>query len=391
VPSRLRLLTLGHSYVIGINRRLAHEMAKTGAAKWEVVCVAPRKYRADYGWAHFEPLPDEACRAVGVSAFGTRSPHLFAYGSDLRRLLAERWDAVYAWEEPYVVAGAEAAALAPRDSAFAFYTFQNIRKAYPPPFSWLERFTLARADGWVYSGHSVRAVQEHAPGYRDRPAALGPLGVDVQLFRPDAEAGRRVRTELGWSEQGPPVIGYVGRFVQEKGLGLLLRALDGLATPWRALFLGGGALEPELRRFATQQGDRVRIVSAPHDRVPAYMNAIDVLCAPSQTAKHWREQFGRMAIEAFACGVPVVASDSGEIPFVVGDAGVIVAEHDEAGFRDALAALLEDPARRRELGERGLARAHSLYSWPCVARAHLDFIESLVERRASSRRRDALV
>jgi glycosyltransferase involved in cell wall biosynthesis len=234
----------------------------------------------------------------------------------------------------------------------------------------------------------VRAVQEQAPGYRERPSALGPLGVDVELFRPDPQAGQRVRAELGWSEPGPPVIGYVGRFVEEKGLRLLLRALEGLRPAWRALFLGGGALEPELRRFAAAQGDRVRIVSAAHDRVPAYMNAIDVLCAPSQTASHWREQFGRMAIEAFACGVPVVASDSGEIPYVVGDAGLVIGESDEVGFRAALAGLLEDPARRRELGARGLSRARDVYAWPHVARAHLDFIESLVDRRRASAGRD---
>jgi glycosyltransferase involved in cell wall biosynthesis len=121
------------------------------------------------------------------------------------------------------------------------------------------------------------------------------------------------------------------------------------------------------------------------------MNAIDVLCAPSQTASHWREQFGRMAIEAFACGVPVVASDSGEIPYVVGDAGLVVGEHDAAGFRAALADLLENPARRRELRERGLARAHDVYAWPRVARAHLEFIESLLDLRVGSAGRDARI
>ena len=359
-------------------------MAKVGAASWDVVCAAPRTYHADYGLARFSPLAGEPCRALGVTAFGTRSPHLFAYGADLRRLLAERWDAVYAWEEPYVVAGAEIAALSSRQSVFAFYTFQNIRKRYPPPFSWLERYTLARADGWVYSGHSVRAVQERTPGYRDRPSALGPLGVDLELFRPDAGARASVLTELGWDDTGPPVIGYVGRFVEEKGLRLLLRALTDLRPAWRALFLGAGPLEPELRRFAAARADRVRIVRAAHDRVPAYMNAIDLLCAPSQTAAHWREQFGRMAIEAFACGVPVVASDSGEIPHVVADAGLVIREDDTAGFGAALAELLESPARRRELRERGLARAHDVYAWPRVARAHLDFIESLRDRRAGS-------
>jgi glycosyltransferase involved in cell wall biosynthesis len=65
----------------------------------------------------------------------------------------------------------------------------------------------------------------------------------------------------------------------------------------------------------------VRIVKVAHDEVPAYLNAMDLLCAPSLTTPSWREQLGRMVVEALACGVPVISSDSGELPFVVADAG----------------------------------------------------------------------
>jgi glycosyltransferase involved in cell wall biosynthesis len=383
LTTRRRLLTVGHSYVIGVNRRLAHEMARAGGASWEVVCAAPKRYRADLGWAEFAPLPDEPCRALGVSAHATRSPHLFGYGSELRALMRERWDAVYAWEEPYVVAGAQLAAWAPRRAAFGFLTFQNIRKWYPPPFSWLERYTLARSDGWLYSGHSVYDVQRNAPGYRERVGRLGPLGVDLEMFRPDPEAGRRVRDSLGWSHDGPPVLGFIGRFVPEKGLGFLMRVLERVKSPWRMLFLGGGPLESELQRFARSHPQRVRIVSAAHDRVPDYVNAMDVLCAPSETARHWREQFGRMLIEAFACGVAVVGSDSGEIPHVIGEAGIVAREGDERAWVEALGTLLDDASRRRDLAQKGLDRARTVYAWPIVARGHLGFFEELAERRAS--------
>jgi glycosyltransferase involved in cell wall biosynthesis len=367
--------------VIGVNRRLAHEMARVGRAEWEVTCVAPQKYRADLGWARFEALPDEAARSLGVRAYGTRSPHLFGYGSKLYGLLHHGWDAVFAWEEPYVVSGAQIAAYTPRSAVFTFLTFQNIRKRYPPPFSWFERYTLERSDGWFYSGHSVFDVQKNTPGYRDRPGRLGPLGVDLELFRPDPEARRRVREALGWSDEGPPVIGFVGRFVPEKGLGFLMRVLDRLRAPWRVLFLGGGALETEIRAWARGREERVRVVSAPHDQVPKYVNAFDLLCAPSETARHWREQFGRMLIEAFACAVPVIGSDSGEIPHVIGEAGIVAREGDETGWISALERLLTQPDERRELGARGLDRATKVYAWPAVARGYLDFFEELLERR----------
>jgi glycosyltransferase involved in cell wall biosynthesis len=118
----------------------------------------------------------------------------------------------------------------------------------------------------------------------------------------------------------------------------------------------------------------------PHDDVPAWLSAMDVLSAPSWTTKRWREQFGRMLVEAMACGVTVVASNSGEMPFVVGDAGVIVTEGDDAAWANAIERLVADPGERRALAARGLARARARYAWPLVARQHLAFFDEVLER-----------
>ena len=71
--------------------------------------------------------------------------------------------------------------------------------------------------------------------------------------------------------------------------------------------------------------------------MPDYLNAMDMMCAPSETAPNWREVFGRMIVEAFACGVPIIASNSGEIPRVVADAGRIVSEHSPDELAEAIA------------------------------------------------------
>ena len=359
-------------------------MARVGADEWDVHCVAPRKYRADLAWEHFQRAPDEPCETSAVSAYGTRIPHLFAYGWELRELMRQRWDAIYSWEEPYIVAGAEIARFAPASAVFTFLTLQNIRKRYPPPFSWFERSTLERADGWFYCGHSIHRAQADKPGYAERPSRLGPLGVDTELFRPDPAARRRAREALGWSDAGPPVIGFVGRFVPEKGIRVLMSALERVSEPWRILFLGGGVMEREIRRWASEgREDRVRIATLRHAEVPAYLNAVDLLCAPSETTARWAEQFGRMLVEAFACGIPVIGSDSGEIPHVVGDAGLIAREKDVAAWAGAVSQLLGDPVRMRELGQRGLERARREYAWPVVARAYLDFFDELGAKRTS--------
>jgi glycosyltransferase involved in cell wall biosynthesis len=120
------------------------------------------------------------------------------------------------------------------------------------------------------------------------------------------------------------------------------------------------------------------VADAAHSDVPKYLNAVDVLCAPSQTTERWREQFGRMLTEAFASGVAVVASRSGEIPHVVADAGVLLAERDLDGWTAAIDLLARDEGRRAELGRRGRARAESTFAWPVVARQHLDFFNELL-------------
>jgi glycosyltransferase involved in cell wall biosynthesis len=81
-----------------------------------------------------------------------------------------------------------------------------------------------------------------------------------------------------------------------------------------------------------------------------------------------------------ACGVPVVASDSGEIPYVVQDAGVVIPEADIARWIETIDCLVIDGAARAQLAARGLARARSEFSWSVVARRHLDFFEEVLAR-----------
>ena len=377
----LRLLTLGHSYVVGTNRALARAMARAGAGEWEVTSAAPASFPGDLGPIRLQPLPGERVEPLPVR--GPGRIHTMTYGGALRALLRRGWDVVHCWEEPFVLAGAQVAGWTPPEARLVFATFQNLPKRYPPPFRWTERFAMGRADGWIAFGRTVEDALRGRPGYAARPHRVIAPGVDADLFRPDADARAAVRAELGWTEEGPPVVGYLGRFVPEKGLETLMRALDAAAEPWRALLVGGGAMEGALRAWAARHGDRVRIVTGvAHGDVPRHLAAMDLLCAPSRTTPRWREQLGRMLTEAMACGVPVLGSDSGEIPHVVGGAGVIAPEDDAAAWTRAIDALLADPARRAELAARGRARIEAEFALPVVARRHLDFFRALADGSA---------
>ncbi len=374
-----RLLTIGHSYSVALNRRLAHELALVGRNRWEVTVAGPAFFQGDLRPIIMTPDPTEPCRVVPIKARSTGRVHIMTYNGQLRSLMQEGWDIVHAWEEPFILAGGQIAWQRPRSSRLVFATFQNLDKRYPPPFSWIERYSLNQASGWIAFGRLVAETLQDRHGYQGLPSRLIPPGVDVNYFHPDDERRREMVLRLGWNESGPPVIGYLGRLVPEKGLPLLMDVLDALRTPWRALFVGTGPLEQKLRGWMAKHGDRVRLLTdVTHDGVPVVLNACNLLVAPSQTTPTWKEQLGRMLLEAFACGVPVIASDSGEIPHVVGDAGRIVPEADRNGWEHAICELLESPALRADLAQRGRERAEQFFAWPVVARQHLAFFDELL-------------
>jgi glycosyltransferase involved in cell wall biosynthesis len=384
IRGRRRLLTIGHSYCVAVNRRLAHEMAREGGKDWEVTAVAPEFFHGDLRPIHTERAPSELCHLETVPAFLSSRIHFFFYGRKLHEILSRPWDLVHCWEEPYIVAGGQIAWWTPRATPLVFWTGQTIQKNYPPPFSAIERYCVSRCAGWTARGENgVAALLPR--GYDRKPHRVMPLGVDLELFHPDTRAGEYVRAQLGWPSTGAPVVGFMGRFVEEKGIRTLTTALDRVESDWRALFVGGGPLEGFIREWSARYGERVRIVTGiPHDRVPEYLNAMDLMCAPSETAANWREVFGRMIVEAFACGVPVIASNSGEIPRVIADAGRIVNEHAPDELADAIREMLENPALRNDFAARGLERVRSTYTWSIVARRHLDFFEELLQPGAPS-------
>jgi len=364
-----------------MNRRVLEAISREGGKKWEVVAVTPGSYHADFRWMRADPAsPDAHFRLETVPVVFSRSPHLFLYGARLRGLLRSKFDIVHAWEEPYVLAAAQIAAWTPASSALVFSSFQNIGKNYPPPFRQLQTFAVRRSSGIIAWSETVsEALSSRAP-YKDRPMRVITPGVDLERFSPRAGERIRAREELGWEER-VPVVGYLGRFVEEKGLPMLMQALDRLRAPWRALFVGAGPLEPQLRRWAQPYEERVRLLTTvKHDEVPRYLNAMDVLVAPSQTRTNWREQFGRMIVEAFATGVAVIGSSSGEIPRTIGDAGIVVEEKDLEGWVNAIERLISDDNLREGYARKGLARARTQFDFSMIARKHLDFFDTVARQ-----------
>jgi glycosyltransferase involved in cell wall biosynthesis len=306
---------------------------------------------------------------------------------DLPAILAAfRPHVIDLWEEPWGAVSAHAIRVNQLMSSPAKViseTEQNIEKKLPWPFEGWRAFTLKHADHLV--GRSSEAVEvAHLKGYSGLSTVV-PNGVDVETFTPlpDREALRAERSLSGF------VVGYVGRFVEEKGVLDFVDALASCDTSVNAVFIGSGPLAEAIASRASEKGvaGRVRLVPQLGDpaELAKWMNAIDVLALPSRTTARWKEQFGRVLAEAGACGRPVIGTNSGAIPDVIGDAGIVVPEREPAALATAIESLRVSPARVELLGQLGRRRAVDRYSWAAVARAMHGIYASLAPDAANAR------
>ncbi len=298
--------------------------------------------------------------------------HLYYYPTLRQRLAQFRPDIVHIDEEPYNLA----TWLAMRQSRAAgaktlFFTWQNLERRYPPPFNWLERQVLEGVDYAIMGNQEATRVWQ-AKGYRGPQRVIPQFGVDPELYSPPParDPGRTF------------IIGSANRrLVPEKGVDLLLRAAAGLPGVWRLHVAGEGPALPELRGLADELGIAGRVHFdgvIPSDRVAAYLRDLDVLALTSRTLPNWKEQFGRVLVEAMACGAVVVGTRSGEIPHVIGNAGLIVPEEDVDALRQGLLQLMQDDALRLDLARRGRQRVLEQFTQAQIAAATVDVYRSML-------------
>jgi glycosyltransferase involved in cell wall biosynthesis len=356
----VRVLIVSKILVVAAYRRKLDAIAARPEIEHLSVIIPPEWQEPGGRTVGLEPSPDAPAYDMRVEPIWFNgSYHLFLWPR-LGHLLREvRPDLVHIDEEPYNLATAHGTWLAERLGVPSlFFTWQNLLRRYPPPFSWFER-SVFRHSAYAIAGSSEALQVLRAKGYAGGGCVIPQFGVDPDLFSPTARP-----------PDGPPVIGYISRLVEEKGLLVLLEALAGLAGEWRLHVIGSGPLEPKARRRAAKLGLGERITwerGVPSTLVPERLRTFTLLVQPSLTRRHWKEQFGRAVVEAMACGVPVVGSTSAEIPHVIGEAGLVVPEGDPLMLREAVARLLADRPLRDELARRGRARALRCYTHEHIA------------------------
>jgi glycosyltransferase involved in cell wall biosynthesis len=362
---RLRVLRVYHSGVVAAWRQRDRQLNSLGA---EVTLISPARWNEGGTVVHLDAGGDTFVRRTRTLG---RHPYRFLYEplALWRVLRRERFDLIDVHEEPASLAAAEVqliAWLAGHRSPFCLYSAENVAKRYPPPFRWLERIALRRAAAVHTCNDGAEAILR-GKGFDGMIRNLG-LGVDIERFAPArTDGGRRLR------------VGYVGRLEAHKGVAVLVDAVARVA-PCSLEIVGDGPQRTEIAQQINNLGlgPRVRMTGfVPHHQLPEVYRRFDVIAVPSVDRRGSVEQFGRSAVEAMASGLPVVASNSGSLAEVVGEAGVLVPPGDATALASALQGLSDDPTELRRLGAAARAGAKR-YSWPAIARRHLHLYQEML-------------
>jgi len=359
----MRVLMISKALVAGTSQRKLEELAKFPGV--ELTLVTPEYWQSDDGSKQvLERLYTHGYRMIVTPMTLNGNFHLHYYprlGSIMREV---RPEIVHIDEEPYNFATFRAMRLAVQQKAHAlFFTWQNLYRNYPPPFRQMELYNYRHATV-ALAGNRDAADILRRKGYHGPIRIIPQFGFDTDIYR-------RTEPRPPRSPEAPFILGYLGRFVENKGLPTLVEALTSLPERCRVVFIGNGPMKSELEEQATRLGVADRITfkaGVPTYEVPKELQQMDALVLPSLTRPNWKEQFGRVLCEAMACETPVIGSNSGEIPYVIDDAGRVFQEGNSQELAACVRRLLDDPQLYATLATKGRQRVLENYTQEQIAK-----------------------
>ena len=388
----MRILVASHTYIVDLNREKLRVLANLEPGI-EVTVVVPRRWKpggVQNQIVETQLIDEGSFKVVPVSNFSENHQGLLTFGADLVQLLRRFQPNIIQVEQ-----GSRSLAYAQLitlnrllglKAKNLFFTWWNLPYHLKWPISMLEAYNLRHTHGLI-AGNQDGAEILRGRGYQGAVQVMPQLGVDESLFQ------RQPQPELRHNLNIQPndfVVGFVGRFVEEKGLLTLAKALTDLQKfSWKWLLVGRGQLQQTLIEWAIENNLQNRLIwveSVPHDQVYQYINLMNVLVLPSETtdkfktltAAGWKEQFGHVLIEAMACQVPVIGSNSGEIPHVIGEAGLVFPEGNAEALKNCLTQIIENPELAKCLSQKGYERVKKNYTNKALAQQLLKFYKELL-------------
>jgi glycosyltransferase involved in cell wall biosynthesis len=382
----VKLLIVYHAGAGAAARTIYRALTKAGSL--DLTVVVPRRVQLDpvydrSGWLAVDR--EEHRDGYRVVPIPLVNPSYYSQGfvsAELRRVIrATKPDVIHVLDEPwsgYLFQTLCARAVGSTRAKVLFYGFENVAVRLPLRSRVKWRLAWRLLSGGAAANMAALDNLRRAGFPERRPLERIFWGVPTDVFRPLGDR-KDLRAKLNIDCEH--VVGFVGRLVPEKGLAVLLAALQRLPRNVHAVIIGSGPTKAELELWAALPSLEGRVHF--HDvldaeRIVQYMNAMDVLTLPSLTTRHWKEQYGRVIPEAMACGVPVIGSDSGAIPEVIGAAGMVAPEGDPITLAAAIGDVLTDGTMTKRLVEEGWRRVQEEFSADAMARRLVDFYQRIV-------------
>ncbi len=343
------LLVVSHACFTAINRNVYHLFAKDG---WKVEIVVPKALIFSTGKKMAESPQPEDPPLHYLNLIGT-NPRTYLFESLIGLLGQKRPRIILLDNDPVSRLTIQLGRWAKKNSARLFcVSNENLpmdissaigRRGWKAmPAAIIKRAmlwqTVKLVDGVFTVNHDGEKLFKQEGYLNVRHMTLG---FDPAYFFPDTEARSQIREKLNLQDK---VVSYFGRLTPEKGIHNLIQALGELKQYGWQLMMdffdpATSSYHAEINQLLQQAGivSRVVFINPSHTGIAAYMNASDIVVVPSVTIPAWKEQYGRVAAEAMACGRTVIASNSGALPDLISGHGYLF----EEGNVDALKNILE--------------------------------------------------
>jgi len=376
------VLFVGHTYLTALAQKKLTALKEQGCR----ICVlVPSNWRDlsalfEGKWLIPHETESLSLRSAPVIRSGHVASHLYIPGTILRMIRLSQPDIVQVEQEVYSFVAAQAALeVKASGRKLVIFGWENLDRHIHLTQRFCRVIILKLADA-IVCGNRDGALLVRKWGYNGIVEVMPQLGVDPLEFSP------MIRQQLRQGG-GTFSIGYVGRMVPEKGGDTLLQAFSALVNKnldIHLIMLGSGPEKQNWQKLASDLGITEHVSwydSVPHNEVPSIMAQMDVLVLPSKSTSHWKEQFGLVLAQAMAMGLPVIGSNCGAIPEVIGRQDVIFPEGNKHMLSHILERMVLDENWRKEVSQYCHEKALSLYTNEVLARRLIKLYSSLTNSR----------
>lgn len=374
----MKILLISHAYVVSENQQKLETLGKIKGI--ELLLFAPSCWKDSLRTVKLEKEKSENYKIISSNVFFNGKISIYFFAGRLKKVLKEfKPDIIHIEEEPWSFVAFQLMLykkILKLKSKIIFFTWENIYRKYRFINNLTERYFLGNADYAIAGNEEARHVLMKKGFIEDRISVIPQTGVDVERFKKINSS--ELRRKLGIKEFS---VGFIGRLAEEKGISTLLDAYLKIKDKAQLLFIGNGQMKGYISDFINKNnlsGKIIIVESVKHDEIPLYLNCMDIMVLPSITTASWKEQFGHVIIEAFACGVAVIGSNSGAIAEVIGDAGLIFKEKDENDLVKQIEFLMNNEKEREKSADAGRKRAEESYTNEKIAGKTSDIYKNLL-------------